>query len=129
VEGARIHHLEELVVVAIIDVDTDNDGARGVERLLHDRGDIVGVVDHKARRTECLGVFDVVDSWSLPFAQGGMAIGNPSIPHRSPVFPDRLILLLKSTPFDGLRSAPHSTAHVHLRKTLVAASATIPFRR
>ncbi|MDX6460073.1 MAG: hypothetical protein QOE55_3770, partial [Acidobacteriaceae bacterium] len=38
-------HLEELVIVAVVHMDTDDHRALSVERRLHDPSDVVGLVD------------------------------------------------------------------------------------
>jgi hypothetical protein len=46
VDAILLEHFEELVIVAIVDMDADNHRTLRIERLLHDRSDIVGSVDH-----------------------------------------------------------------------------------
>src|SRR5260370_16931395 len=61
VDGILVKHLKELVIVAVVHMDTDNYRSLSFERLLHDGDDVVGLVDHETRRTEFFGILDVVD--------------------------------------------------------------------
>src|SRR6266481_3024140 len=61
VDTVLVKHLEKRVIVAVVDMDTDDHRSLRVERLLHDRRDVVGLVNHETGRAECLGILDVVD--------------------------------------------------------------------
>src|SRR5882757_3949648 len=60
-DAILVKHLEQFMIVAVVDMDTDDHRTLRLERLLHDRSDVVGLVDHETRRAECFGIFDVVD--------------------------------------------------------------------
>ena len=59
-----MEHLEEFVIVAVVDMNANDRRSLSVKRLLHDGGDIVGFADHESRGAECLGILDIVD-WSI----------------------------------------------------------------
>jgi predicted acylesterase/phospholipase RssA len=46
VDAVFVKHLEERVIVAIVDTHTDDHRSLSIERLRHDWGDVVGLVDH-----------------------------------------------------------------------------------
>jgi hypothetical protein len=51
VKVVAIHHLEQLVIVAVVDMYADDYRPRRVECRLHDGPDVVECVDHEARCT------------------------------------------------------------------------------
>src|ERR1700757_1281618 len=61
VDAVFVEHLEERMIVAIVHMDSDDYRPLRVKGLLHDRSDIVRLVDHETRRSERLGIPDVVD--------------------------------------------------------------------
>jgi hypothetical protein len=46
VDAILVEQFEEFVIVAVVDTDADDHRPVRIERLLHDRSDIVGSVDH-----------------------------------------------------------------------------------
>jgi hypothetical protein len=50
VDAVAFHHLKQQMIVAVVDMDADNDRARRVERLLHDRRDIAGRLNQERSR-------------------------------------------------------------------------------
>src|SRR6267154_6746990 len=61
VDAILVEHLEEFVIVAVVHIDADDHRSLSIERLLHNRRDVVGLLDHETGRAECLGILDVVD--------------------------------------------------------------------
>src|SRR5437667_8615747 len=61
VDAVFVEHLEELMIVTIVHMDSDDHRSLRVKGLLHDRNDVVGLVDHETTRAERLGILDVID--------------------------------------------------------------------
>lgn len=57
-----MNHLEELVIVAVVHMDADDHRSSSVKRRLHDRGDVVRLIDHESLGAECLGILDIVEA-------------------------------------------------------------------
>ena len=61
VETVCFRHFEELVVVAVIDVNTHDYRSCMIERFFEDWHNIIGSPNHPAGRSECFGVLDQID--------------------------------------------------------------------
>lgn len=61
VEAVLLNHFEQLAVVAVIDVQADDDGALDVERFPQHRHDVVRLVDHQSLSPEGFGILHVID--------------------------------------------------------------------
>ena len=61
VEAVLVDHFEQLVVVAIVDVNADDDRPVRLECLLHHGDNFFRRSDHQAFRAESLCIFDIVD--------------------------------------------------------------------
>src|SRR5580704_9771890 len=61
VNAVPLDHLEQPMVVPVVDVNPDDNRTCHSKSLLHDWYNIIGRVDHQPRRAKCLGILDVVD--------------------------------------------------------------------
>jgi hypothetical protein len=57
VEGVVVHHIEEIDIVSVINMNADDDWARRIERLLEDWCDVVRRPDHETCGAERFGIF------------------------------------------------------------------------
>src|ERR1700678_1639519 len=61
VEKVLVHLLEQLVIVAIIYANPNQNGARNLERLLECWTDLIGCIDHEPARPKSFGILHNVD--------------------------------------------------------------------